>query len=45
VIVLVLKGTNLAVQIAIGGAAYFAVLFLTGGINRKMVRTILGEAD
>jgi len=45
VIVLVLKGTNLAVQIAIGGAAYFAVLFLTGGINRKMVRTILGKAD
>ena len=45
VIVLVLKGTNLAVQIAIGGAVYFAVLFLTGGINRKLVKTILGKAD
>jgi O-antigen/teichoic acid export membrane protein len=44
-IVLVLKDTNLAVQIAIGGAAYFAVLFLTGGINRKMVRTMLGKVD
>jgi O-antigen/teichoic acid export membrane protein len=45
VVVLVLKGTNLAVQIAIGGAAYFAVLFLTGGISRKMVGTLLGKAD
>ncbi|MCX5800616.1 MAG: flippase [Candidatus Eisenbacteria bacterium] len=44
-IVLLLRGENLAVQVAVGGGVYFAVLFLTGAINREMMRTLLGRVD